>query len=70
MTEVTSTGLQDVARVLKTVAQGDLTQKIEAEYEGIFGQLKDDTNTTVERLQEVITPVSYTHLTLPTKRIV
>ena len=52
--EVTSTGLQDVARVLKTIAQGDLTQKIEADYEGIFGQLKDDTNTTVERLREVI----------------
>ena len=52
--QVTSSGLQDVARVLKTVAQGDLTQKIEADYEGIFGQLKDDTNTTVERLREVI----------------
>ena len=54
LAEVTSTGLQDVARVLKTVAQGDLTQKIEADYQGIFGQLKDDTNTTVERLREVI----------------
>ncbi|MCX7180317.1 MAG: MCP four helix bundle domain-containing protein, partial [Proteobacteria bacterium] len=57
LSEVTSTGLQDVARVLKTVAQGDLTQKIDAEYEGIFGQLKDDTNTTVERLREVITRI-------------
>ncbi|MFA7282782.1 MAG: Cache 3/Cache 2 fusion domain-containing protein, partial [Sterolibacterium sp.] len=54
LAEVTSGGLNDVARVLTTVAQGDLTQKIEAEYEGIFGQLKDDTNTTVERLREVI----------------
>ncbi|MFA7280893.1 MAG: methyl-accepting chemotaxis protein, partial [Sterolibacterium sp.] len=54
LAEVTSGGLNDVARVLKTVAQGDLTQKIDAEYEGIFGQLKDDTNTTVERLREVI----------------
>ena len=54
LAQVTSTGLQDVARVLKTVAQGDLTQTIEADYEGIFGQLKDDTNTTVERLREVI----------------
>jgi methyl-accepting chemotaxis protein len=54
LAEVTSNGLNDVARVLKTVAQGDLTQKIDAEYEGIFGQLKDDTNTTVERLREVI----------------
>jgi methyl-accepting chemotaxis protein len=36
------------------MAQGDLTRKIEAEYQGIFGQLKDDTNTTVARLCEVI----------------
>ena len=54
LSEVTSTGLNDVASVLKTIAQGDLTQTIEGDYEGIFGQLKDDTNTTVERLREVI----------------
>jgi len=54
LSQVTSTGLNDVARVLKFVAQGDLTQQIEAEYSGIFGQLKVDTNTTVERLQEVM----------------
>ncbi|MBL8491223.1 MAG: diguanylate cyclase, partial [Rhodocyclaceae bacterium] len=35
-------------------AHGDLTKKIDAEYEGTFGQLKDDTNTTVERLREVV----------------
>ena len=54
LAEVTSNGLQDVARVLKGVAHGDLTQKIEADYSGIFGQLKDDTNSTVDRLQEVM----------------
>ncbi len=57
LAEVTSGGLQDVARVLKTVARGDLTQQIDADYEGIFGQLKDDTNTTVERLREVVSRI-------------
>ena len=57
LAEVTSTGLQDVARVLNGVAQGDLTQTVSNEYSGIFGQLKDDTNTTVERLQEVMTQI-------------
>jgi methyl-accepting chemotaxis protein len=51
---VISSGLSDVARVLQRVAQGDLTQTIEADYQGLFGQLKDDTNTTVERLREVV----------------
>ena len=51
---VVSGGLNDVARVLQTLSQGDLTQTITADYEGLFGQLKDDTNTTIERLKEVI----------------
>ncbi|MDP1733932.1 MAG: methyl-accepting chemotaxis protein [Sulfuritalea sp.] len=54
LSNVTQTGLSDVARVLQLVAAGDLTQKIEADYQGIFGQLKDDTNTTIERLREVV----------------
>jgi len=54
LSEVTQTGLSDVARVLQLVAAGDLTQKIEADYQGIFGQLKDDTNSTIERLKEVV----------------
>ncbi|MDP2824713.1 MAG: methyl-accepting chemotaxis protein, partial [Sulfuritalea sp.] len=54
LSEVTQTGLSDVARVLQLVAAGDLTQKIDADYQGIFGQLKDDTNTTIERLREVV----------------
>jgi methyl-accepting chemotaxis protein len=54
MSEVTSTGLADVARVLQRLAAGDLTQTIEADYEGVFGQLKDDTNATVARLREVV----------------
>jgi methyl-accepting chemotaxis protein len=54
LADVTSTGLKAVAQVLQAVSQGDLTQKIEGDYAGIFGQLKDDTNTTVERLREVV----------------
>ncbi|WP_374488814.1 methyl-accepting chemotaxis protein [Zoogloea sp.] len=49
-----SASLNDLARVLNAIARGDLTEKIEADYGGLFGQLKDDTNTTVERLREVV----------------
>ena len=52
--ETTNTALVGTSDVLARVAQGDLTQTIDAEYSGIFGQLKDDTNTTIERLREVI----------------
>ena len=40
----------DVQRVLGALAQGDLTQRITADYRGVFGQMRDDTNATVERL--------------------
>jgi methyl-accepting chemotaxis protein len=52
--EVTNTALTGTSEVLSRVAQGDLTKTIDADYEGIFGQLKDDTNSTIERLREVI----------------
>ena len=54
LVEVVSAGLDDIARVLNAIAKGHLTERIEADYSGTFGQLKDDTNTTVERLRETV----------------
>jgi methyl-accepting chemotaxis protein len=54
LSEITSRGLNDVAGVLQGLAAGDLTQTVEHDYAGIFGQLKHDTNATVQRLREVI----------------
>jgi methyl-accepting chemotaxis protein len=50
-------GLTDLSRVIQALAQGDLTQNIEADYQGLFGQLKDDLNETVGRLSAVMTDV-------------
>jgi methyl-accepting chemotaxis protein len=36
------------------MADGDLTRSITTDYQGTFGQLKDDANTTVARLQEIV----------------
>ncbi len=47
-------GMTDVARVLGALAQGDLTQKITADYRGLLGQLKDDCNITCDRLSEIV----------------
>mgnify|MGYP003385141104 CR=1 FL=1 len=46
--------LNEVVRVLGALSRGDLTEKITNEYSGTFGQLKDDSNTTVENLKEII----------------
>lgn len=52
--QVCNEGLNDVVRVLSAVAEGDLTETITSEYFGTFGQLKDNTNTTVEKLKDII----------------
>jgi len=54
LTETSEVGLNEVVRVLGALAKGDLTENITNEYHGTFGQLKDDSNTTVEQLTEVI----------------
>ncbi len=46
--------LSDVARVLGSIAKGDLTEKIEADYAGTFGDLKNYCNETTENLCSVI----------------
>lgn len=54
LSETTLAGLEDVAKVLRAISQGDLTHKIHADYHGVFGELKEDTNGTVDRLHEVL----------------
>jgi methyl-accepting chemotaxis protein-1 (serine sensor receptor) len=52
--ETSETGLNDVVRVLSALAKGDLSQRITGDYKGLFGQLKEDSNTTSEQLAKVI----------------
>jgi len=52
--EVSDVGLGEVSRILDALAKGDLTQRIDGNYQGTFGKLQDDSNTTVARLQEVV----------------
>ena len=47
-------GLHDVARLLGAFAEGDLSQRIEREYGGLFGQVKDSANTTADNLTRVL----------------
>jgi methyl-accepting chemotaxis protein len=56
--QVSESGLQDVARVLHALSAGDLTQTISADYQGLFGRVKDSVNTTIANLTRVIGEVS------------
>ena len=52
--QVSDTGLADVARILSALATGDLTKTITAEYQGTFGQLREDANATVAQLTQMV----------------
>ncbi|MGA2126153.1 MAG: methyl-accepting chemotaxis protein, partial [Xanthobacteraceae bacterium] len=47
----------DVVRMLGALAEGDLTPRITADYRGAFATLKDNANTTAQRLAETMTQI-------------
>jgi methyl-accepting chemotaxis protein len=46
--------LTDISRMLGALSSGDLTQKIEKDYKGLLGKLKDDANKTAAQLSEIV----------------
>ncbi|MGE5470000.1 MAG: methyl-accepting chemotaxis protein [Bacteroidota bacterium] len=52
--EANTRALDDVGAMLARMSRGNLTQKIETDYQGMLGKLKDDANTTVDTLQQII----------------
>jgi methyl-accepting chemotaxis protein len=52
--DTTSVIIADLGRVLASLSQGDLSQRITGEYSGTFGDLKRDANDTSEKLAAVV----------------
>jgi methyl-accepting chemotaxis protein len=55
--EANSRALGDVANILSRLSHGDLRETISTEYQGLLGKVKDDANTTVENLSEIVTAI-------------
>lgn len=55
--EANTRALSDVGNMLSRLSQGNLTEKIDANYQGMLGKLKDDANATVDNLQEIISSI-------------
>jgi PAS domain S-box-containing protein len=51
-------GLTAVSELLAAFAEGDLTRRIDHDFSGLFGQLKDNANLTAENLTRVIGEVT------------
>ena len=46
--------LREIARILNTLAEGDLSQTIENDFKGVFAELTTDCNSTIQRLRTII----------------
>ena len=55
--DTTTVIFDDVGRVFGALSAGDLTQRITREYQGVFGQVRDDANATSEKLAAIIEDV-------------
>jgi len=66
---VSETVINDMHRFLAALAQGDLDQKITSGYQGDFERLKQDANTTVSKLTEVVTRIQMSANAVNTKAI-
>lgn len=58
LAETTGSSIDDVVRVMKALAEGDLTQTIDKAYQGSFGELKEYANGTVLKLSAIISEVN------------
>ncbi|AWB65260.1 diguanylate cyclase [Saccharobesus litoralis] len=56
--------VNETGRVLAGMAQGDLSQSIDKDYQGAFGQLKQDANMTTQKLTEITQGISQSALSV------
>jgi len=57
---ITAGSLNEIEMMLDALSRGDLTKTITTEYSGLFNQIKDDVNSTVAKLREVIFEIQET----------
>jgi methyl-accepting chemotaxis protein len=49
---------EELANMLQSLSHGDLTRRIDRQYEGVFQRLKDDFNATAEKLSDIVGRIS------------
>ncbi|MFN8751538.1 MAG: methyl-accepting chemotaxis protein, partial [Betaproteobacteria bacterium] len=55
--DATEQGLTEVNRVMSALAQGDLTQRVNGDFQGAFAALQNDSNASTERLHELLNQI-------------
>ncbi len=49
--------LSEISRILKALAEGDLSKEIRADFKGVFAELKDNSNETIAKLRDIIAQI-------------
>ncbi len=52
--ETTDGNLEQISSLLHSIAKGDLSQQMEGDFNGVFARMRDDANTTVARLTDIV----------------
>lgn len=55
--ELSNTVVEETINTMGAVSNGDLTKKIQGDYKGSFGQLKNDVNETVDKLTDIVNKI-------------
>ena len=51
-------GLAEIRRMLNALANGNLNERIDSSYEGVFGELKDAANATSDNLRQIVVQIA------------
>jgi len=50
----TESSLQALSALLRAIAEGDLTQRMEGDFHGVFARMRDDANVSVSQLTDIV----------------
>ena len=57
LTQLVESATKDLGNMLAALADGDLSRRIEADYQGSLGKLKDNANQTAEKLTDIVSQI-------------
>ncbi|PPT27842.1 methyl-accepting chemotaxis protein, partial [Xanthomonas axonopodis pv. begoniae] len=55
-----------LSKVLQAIAAGDLTQRMQGEFNGVFAQMRDDANATTEQLSSIVGRIQHATVSINT----
>ena len=64
--ETTDGNLAEVSELLKAIARGDLTARMEGDFHGVFATMRDDADATVAQLTEIVGGIQTASLSINT----